>query len=231
LGEEVETQMTTDYETRMTTIQSWDEVPAFNSEDEEAAYWETHRLSEALLTDTETDSTDPLLSPRGREHHRAQMISLRLDPELLGQLKQLAAARSTGYQPMIKRWIAERLAEEMAPPPGSGPQERPGHISVAGTTTTGRSIRLSAGDTSTIEALKDIHVAAGEFCAAAGALAIMIEIAKDAMPGAGPAITELMDVGALWERELRPKGEALGRSLARVGEVFPLITPDMAEAR
>lgn len=35
--------------TAVTTIDSWDEVPAFAFEAEEAAYWQTHGPSETLL--------------------------------------------------------------------------------------------------------------------------------------------------------------------------------------
>jgi hypothetical protein len=115
LGEEVETQMTGEHETTMTEIQSWDEVPVFRTEEEEAAYWETHALGEALLFDSGDEGADPRLPPpRGRKYHRAEMISLRLDPHLLRGLKQLAAERGIGYQTMLKQWLAERLEAEQA---------------------------------------------------------------------------------------------------------------------
>ncbi len=107
--------MTSERGTQMTEIQSWDEVPTFRSEGEEQAYWDTHSLGDALLSEPVEDGGDPQLPPpRGREYHRAQMISLRLDPRLLRRLKQLANERGVGYQPMLKQWLAERLEMELA---------------------------------------------------------------------------------------------------------------------
>ena len=109
--------MTAEQEIEMMEIQSWDEVPVYRTEEEEAAYWETHALGEALLSDRENEGNDPRLPPpRGRNHHRSEMISLRLDPHLLRRLKQLAAEQGIGYQTMLKQWLAERLEAELGSP-------------------------------------------------------------------------------------------------------------------
>ena len=130
MGKEVKTEKTAVHETEMTEIQSWDQVPVFRTEDEEAAYWETHALGEALLSDRGDEGDDPRLPPpRGRKHHRAEMISLRLDPHLLRRLKQLAAERGIGHQTMLKQWLAERLEIELGSPRGrdDGPRQPARH--------------------------------------------------------------------------------------------------------
>jgi hypothetical protein len=125
LGEEVETQMTTEHQSEMIEIQSWDEVPDFRTEEEEAAYWETHALGEALLSGRADEGDDPRLPPpRGRKHHRAEMISLRLDPLLLRRIKQLAAEHGIRYQTMLKQWLAERVDAELGSPRGANDGDR-----------------------------------------------------------------------------------------------------------
>ena len=96
-------------------ITSWDDIPAFASEAEEAAYWETHSLGDALLAELAEGPGDPRLPPpRPRTKPKAEPISLRLDPDMREQLKTIARERGTGYQTLIKQWLAERLAAEAA---------------------------------------------------------------------------------------------------------------------
>jgi hypothetical protein len=88
-------------------IHSWDEVPSFSSEHEEAKFWSTHALGEELLV--EDPVGDPLL-PRPRP--RTAPISIRFDGDTILRLKALAQRRHKGYQTMVKEFVAERLYEE-----------------------------------------------------------------------------------------------------------------------
>jgi hypothetical protein len=49
---------------KMIELQSWDEVPEFASEAEEADYWGSHSLGQALLDQMSPLSSDGVLLPR-----------------------------------------------------------------------------------------------------------------------------------------------------------------------
>ncbi len=110
--------MTTAHRAEVLEIQQWADVPAFANEDEERAFRDTHALGEALLTEALTHGEDglDLPPPRGRAARRAHLISLRLDPDVRDRLKAIAQRHSTGYQTLLKQWIAERLAIEEGKP-------------------------------------------------------------------------------------------------------------------
>jgi predicted DNA binding CopG/RHH family protein len=88
----------------MNAIANWDEVPLFDSEEAEAAYWaETRvdlRLMEAAMT-ASSEATDSIT------------ITLRIDPRMLAKVKRLARERYLNYQSMIKQWLSERLEQEL----------------------------------------------------------------------------------------------------------------------
>jgi predicted transcriptional regulator len=100
----------------MKAIESWDEVPAFASEDEEAAFWATHDTGKALLDQMQPAPLDGggelpparLTSP----HPRTRPVSVRLDDDILRRLKALAAKKHKGYQSLLKAFLVERLYEE-----------------------------------------------------------------------------------------------------------------------
>jgi hypothetical protein len=100
----------------MQTITSWDEVPTFANEQEEAAYWATHDTGQALL-----DRMQPLPLDGGGElpparvtasAPRSRPVSVRLDDDLLRRLRALAAKKHKGYQSLLKEFVVERLYEE-----------------------------------------------------------------------------------------------------------------------
>ena len=105
--------MKTAHNPQMERIASWDEVPEFASEEAAAAYWDTHSLSAELVEQMAGGPGDPDLPPP-RPRDRARLISLRLDPDVRERLKTIARERGTGYQTLLKQWIAERLAAEEA---------------------------------------------------------------------------------------------------------------------
>jgi hypothetical protein len=100
----------------MKTIESWDEVPAFADENEEAEFWATHDLGKRLLDQMQPvplngggvlpPARAPLASSRTRP------ISVRLDDDVLQRLKVLAARKNKGYQSLLKEFVVERLYEE-----------------------------------------------------------------------------------------------------------------------
>jgi hypothetical protein len=94
--------------TNMITIHSYDELPNFKSEDEEAQFWAAHTLDEELLDQMEP-VPDGLLPPT---RARTLPVSIRFDEHTIRRAKKLAEKRHTGYQTMFKQFIAERLYEE-----------------------------------------------------------------------------------------------------------------------
>lgn len=87
----------------MNAITSWDEVPLFDTEDAEAAFWEVNRIDVRLMESSVAS---------GQEPTESITISLRMDPRMLARLKRLARSRYLNYQSMMKQWLSERLEEE-----------------------------------------------------------------------------------------------------------------------
>ena len=91
-------------------VNSPDEIPEFVSEEEEAAFWATHELGPAMLAKMERRPAGLLPRPR------AKQISLRVQPELLDDLKAVAAQKNVPYQKLLKRFVAEGVAVEKRGP-------------------------------------------------------------------------------------------------------------------
>ncbi len=87
----------------MKAIRQWNEVPSFESEQDEAEFWagtqiESRLMNASLLKADNRDSTT---------------ITVRFDPRMLARIKRIARSRYLNYQSMIKQWLAERLEKEM----------------------------------------------------------------------------------------------------------------------
>lgn len=87
----------------MKVISNWAEIPRFESEEDEAAYWQQHRLDSRLMSVS-------LLKADNRE---STTITLRFDPRMLARIKRIARSRYLNYQSMIKQWLSERLEKEV----------------------------------------------------------------------------------------------------------------------
>jgi predicted DNA binding CopG/RHH family protein len=87
----------------MKIITNWPEVPHFETEEEEAAFWAQTRLDVRLMNGS-------LLKADTRE---STTITLRFDPRLLARIKRIARSRYLNYQSMIKQWLSERLEKEI----------------------------------------------------------------------------------------------------------------------
>jgi hypothetical protein len=92
----------------MQEIQSWEEVPAFRTEAEEAEYWKTHCLGEGVLAAMGTIE-EGILPPA---RPRTRPVAIRFDDDTLGRLRALARRRRKGYQTLLKEFVVERLYEE-----------------------------------------------------------------------------------------------------------------------
>lgn len=89
-------------------IHSYEEIPTFASEAEEAAFWATHTLDENLLGCMKPLGGNMLPTVRAR----TRPVSLRFDEDTLKRAKALAKIRHVGYQTLLKQFVLERLYEE-----------------------------------------------------------------------------------------------------------------------
>jgi predicted DNA binding CopG/RHH family protein len=95
--------------TPLKIVQRVEDIPAFASEAEEAAFWQTHRFSDALM-----DAAPPLEDWEVPPARPSASITLRMDPLLLTRLQRLAGRRNLPYQRLLKQFVEERLVEEEA---------------------------------------------------------------------------------------------------------------------
>ena len=86
----------------MNVINQWQEIPKFESEEEEAVFWANARLDIRLMNSS-------LLKADSRE---STTVTLRMDPRMLARIKRLARMRYLNYQSMIKQWLSERIEKE-----------------------------------------------------------------------------------------------------------------------
>ncbi len=84
-------------------IAHWPEVPTFDSEEDEAAFWSQTRLDPRLMNTA-------ILKADTRE---STTVTLRFDPRMLARIKRLARSRYLNYQSMVKQWLSERLEKEI----------------------------------------------------------------------------------------------------------------------
>ena len=87
----------------MNQISDWEQVPQFDGEDAEAAYWANAGVAPRLME---------LALAQSGEGIESVTISLRMDPRMLSKIKRLARTRYLGYQSMIKQWLSERMEQE-----------------------------------------------------------------------------------------------------------------------
>lgn len=87
----------------MNSISSWDEVPLFDGEEAEAAFWAENRIDLRLME---------AAVAAGSEVSESVTITLRIDPRMLARIKRLARSRFLNYQSMIKQWLSERMEQE-----------------------------------------------------------------------------------------------------------------------
>jgi predicted DNA binding CopG/RHH family protein len=88
----------------MNTFSTWDEVPLFDSEQAESAFWVENRPDIRLMESAVAG---------GSENSESVTITLRIDPRMLARIKRLARSRYLNYQSMIKQWLSERMEEEL----------------------------------------------------------------------------------------------------------------------
>ena len=88
----------------MNSITNWEEVPLFDGEEAEAAFWAENRIDVRLMESAVAASS---------ETSESVTITLRMDPRMLARIKRLARSRYLNYQSMIKQWLSERMEQEL----------------------------------------------------------------------------------------------------------------------
>jgi hypothetical protein len=88
----------------MNAISNWEEVPLFDREEAEAAFWAETRVDVRLMESSVA---------AGSELADSITITLRMDPRMLARIKRLARSRFLNYQSMIKQWLSERMEQEI----------------------------------------------------------------------------------------------------------------------
>ena len=88
----------------MNPINSWEDVPLFDREEAEAAFWEENRIDLRLMESAVAT---------GNEGGDSVTITLRMDPRMLARIKRVARTRYLNYQSMIKQWLSERMEQEL----------------------------------------------------------------------------------------------------------------------
>lgn len=67
-----------------------------------AHFWDTHSLTDYL---DELEVTDDVVFVKAKK----QLVSIRLEPKYVRQLKILANKMGIGYSLLVRRWVMERL--------------------------------------------------------------------------------------------------------------------------
>ena len=88
----------------MQTFANWEDVPLFDSEAAEAAFWSENRPAVRLMEAAVAGSADSTESVT---------VTLRFDPRMLARIKRLARMRYLNYQSMVKQWLSERMEQEL----------------------------------------------------------------------------------------------------------------------
>lgn len=84
-------------------LRAWKDVPSFESEEEECAFWSGHQIDARLMQ----------MSMHRPDVRESTTITLRFDPRMLSRIKRVARRRYLNYQSMIKQWLSERLEQEL----------------------------------------------------------------------------------------------------------------------
>ncbi len=90
-----------------------DEIPTFANEAEEAEFWATHAMGEAMFDRAAHDpEAQAMLAALPTRPRKSNPTSIRLGAELERRLRHLAELKGTSYQTLLKEFVLERVYEE-----------------------------------------------------------------------------------------------------------------------
>ena len=89
-------------------------LPEFNSEEEEARFWDTHDTIEYLdeFKSVEIEVTPELEERILTKRELKKQVTLRLDPAQIENVKRIASRKGLPYQTLIRMWITEAIQQE-----------------------------------------------------------------------------------------------------------------------
>lgn len=94
--------------TKQPTTRSASRIPQFATREEEAAWWDTHDV---------TDYLDELKPIRVRfAKNLSEGLTVRLDPKTMQELRERARRQGIGPTTLIRMWVMERLRAEVGRP-------------------------------------------------------------------------------------------------------------------
>lgn len=82
-------------------------IPNFKTEQEAAAFWETHDSADYIDWSKAVSASLPNLKPT------TEAISLRLPAPLLSRIKELANEQDVPYQSLMKIYLNDRVKKEL----------------------------------------------------------------------------------------------------------------------
>lgn len=92
----------------MKKIKNWDEIPEFETEDEERELWETHSISPSLANDFDR----PARGPMARRISNLRTMTPDLDEDTFRRLIGLSVVERVDPRSLISRFIVDGLREE-----------------------------------------------------------------------------------------------------------------------
>lgn len=103
----------------LTVIYDLKDIPKFETEAEEAEFWDTHQLASGMMTKENAAAAEamgllPPTRPRPAQSKsgKSNPTSLRLGSDLEKRLRHLAELKGTSYQTLLKEFVLERVYEE-----------------------------------------------------------------------------------------------------------------------
>lgn len=93
------------------TINHPDEIPTFQSVEEEAAFWDTHEFGPAYPFQ-ETGIAEDSQATLTRVPAKERSMTMRMSVAHYDQLAALAHARGIGPSTLARMWLLERLGAE-----------------------------------------------------------------------------------------------------------------------
>ncbi|MFQ5899853.1 MAG: CopG family antitoxin [Candidatus Methylomirabilia bacterium] len=88
-------------------------LPAFRTDEEERAFWETHRPGNyvKVMRPARVQVSRRLRDP---VRERKKNLTLRMEPSRVRAIKAVARERGIPYQTLMRMWIVERLRRARA---------------------------------------------------------------------------------------------------------------------
>jgi len=92
-------------------------IPDLKTEEEIDRFWSTHSLTDVLGDTEDVDEVlvlAPELARRIRERSRKRLLTVRLEEWKIDRAKAIARAKGVPYQRLLREWISQGMASEMA---------------------------------------------------------------------------------------------------------------------